>query len=72
MNLQQTQYDDLTSLRIFAKLDEVLSLLAAELNIDDKVKPMDHIYQPDCAPGSIVEEDVFLVPFDVVVVFAFF
>jgi hypothetical protein len=45
-------------------LDEVLTLLAAELDIADHVKPMCHVYQPDCAEGSIIEEDVVLVPFD--------
>jgi len=64
VNLQQTQHDELASLRIFAKLDEVFTLLAAELKITEKVKPMDHIYKPECAEGSVVEEDVFLVPFD--------
>lgn len=64
VNLQQTQYDELASLRIFAKLDEVFTLLATELGIAEKVKPMDVMYQPDCPEGSVVEEDVFLVPFD--------
>lgn len=64
VNLQQTQYDELTSLRIFAKLDEVFTLLAAELQISEKVKPMDHIHQPRCAEGTIIEEDVVLIPFD--------
>jgi len=51
-------------LRIFAKLDEVFNLLAAELEIAEKIKPMCQVYQPECAEGSIIEEDVFLVPFD--------
>merc|ERR1712070_97763 len=36
VNLQQTQYDELAALRIFAKLDDVLTLLAAELGIRKK------------------------------------
>jgi len=64
VNLQQTQYDELASLRIFAKLDDVLTLLAVELGIAGKVKPMDHTYKPDCPEGSVVQEDVVLVPFD--------
>jgi len=64
VNLQQTQYDDLAALRFFAKLDEVFTLLAVELGISEKVKPMSLAYQPQCADGSIVDEDVFLVPFD--------
>jgi len=64
VNLQQTPYDDSTALRIFAKIDDVMELLAEELGIADMVMPMDHAYEPCCADGSIVEEDVFLVPFD--------
>jgi hypothetical protein len=64
VNLQQTPYDELTSLRIYAKLDDVMSLLARELGIVDLVKPMDHNHRPECAEGSVVEDDVFLVPFD--------
>lgn len=64
INLQQTQYDGLSSLRIFAKLDDVMTLLAAELGIIDQVLPMDHTYKPDFAEGSVVDDDVFLVPFD--------
>lgn len=64
VNLQQTPYDELTALRIFAKLDDVMKLLASELGISDMVKPMDHVHEPECAAGSVVEEDVFLVPFD--------
>eukprot|EP00930_Biecheleria_cincta_P084849 TRINITY_DN74280_c0_g1_i1.p1 TRINITY_DN74280_c0_g1~~TRINITY_DN74280_c0_g1_i1.p1 ORF type:complete len:504 (-),score=87.57 TRINITY_DN74280_c0_g1_i1:306-1817(-) len=64
VNLQQTQYDKLASLRIFARLDEVFSLLATELGIAHKVRSMDSDYQPKCPEGSVVEEDIFLVPFD--------
>merc|ERR1719473_1946963 len=64
VNLQQTPYDAQTTLRIFAKVDEVMELLAVELGIDGLVKPMDHVEAPQAAPGSEVDEDVFLVPFD--------
>merc|ERR1719198_2794168 len=64
VNLQQTPYDDLCALRIFAKLDEVLDLLAVELGISEQVKPMDHVYRPRPAEGSVIEEDVYWVPFD--------
>mmetsp|Transcript_10899 Transcript_10899/g.19421 ORF Transcript_10899/g.19421 Transcript_10899/m.19421 type:complete len:506 (-) Transcript_10899:119-1636(-) len=64
VNLQQTQYDHLASLRIFAKLDEVFALLAVEMGIAEKVKPPDLVYQPQCADRSVIEEDVFWVPFD--------
>jgi len=64
VNLQQTQYDGLSQLRIFGKLDQVMTMLAEELGISDKVKPTGHVYTPQCAEGSVVKEDVFLVPFD--------
>jgi len=64
VNLQQTQYDEHASLRIFAKLDDVFTLLAAELGIAERVKPMDHMHVPHCQEGSSIDEDVFLVPFD--------
>lgn len=65
VNLQQTPYDELCSLRIFAKIDRVMELLAEELQIAERVKPMDQpLHLPVLAEGSFVEEDVFLVPFD--------
>jgi len=64
VNLQQTQYDELSQLRIFGKLDQVMTMLAEDLGIADKVKPSGHVYTPQCAEGSVVAEDVFLVPFD--------
>lgn len=65
VNLQQTPYDELCSLRIFAKIDRVMELLAEELGIAGKVKPVDApLHQPALAEGSLVEEDVFRVPFD--------
>jgi len=64
VNLQQTPYDHLTSLRIFAKIDTVMELLAEELEISNFVRPMNEAFVPQCLEGSIVEEDVFLVPFD--------
>merc|ERR1719478_1672050 len=33
VSLQQTQYDSISSLRIFAKIDQVMEMLAAELDI---------------------------------------
>lgn len=64
VNLQQTPYDELSTLRIFATIDAVMELLAEELDIVAQVRAMDHIYTPSLADGSLIEEDVFLVPFD--------
>jgi NAD-dependent SIR2 family protein deacetylase len=64
VNLQQTQYDECCSLRIFAKIDDVMKLLAKELGIEKEVSSMDARYEPDLEDGAFVEDDVFLVPFD--------
>lgn len=64
VNLQQTPYDGECALRIFAPIDTVMELLAQELGIRDRVRPMDHLHRPDLAADSQVEEDVFRVPFD--------
>jgi NAD-dependent SIR2 family protein deacetylase len=59
VNLQRTQFDALCNLRIFAKLDVVLEMLAVELGVEPSGE-----YTPTVAPGSLVHEDVFVVPFD--------
>jgi NAD-dependent SIR2 family protein deacetylase len=64
INLQQTPYDDDCALRIFGKADDVMSLLAEELAITSRVQPMSHVHVPCVDPAAVVEEDVFLVPFD--------
>lgn len=64
VNLQQTPYDDWCSLRIFAKCDDVMGLLAQALGISGNVQPMGSVYAPRPAPGSQLAEDVFSVPFD--------
>jgi NAD-dependent SIR2 family protein deacetylase len=64
VNLQHTQYDAHCSLRIYAKIDDVMELLAAELGISNVVRPMDAKYEPDLAENSIVADDVLSVPFD--------
>lgn len=62
INLQQTPYDDGCALRIFAKADEVLQMLATELQLTPK--PLDHEYMPQLADGAYIAEDVMRVPFD--------
>lgn len=64
VNLQQTPYDELCTLRIFATIDIVMELLAEELGISANVRHIDHVYVPSLPKGALVEEDVFLVPFD--------
>jgi len=59
VNLQRTQYDELSNLRIFAKLDTVFAMLAEELGVEPAAE-----YSPTIAAGSAVGEDQFLVPFD--------
>jgi len=64
VNLQQTPYDGECSLRLFAKIDDVLERLADELQIAERVRPMDHAFVPAVAEGALLEEDVVRVPFD--------
>merc|ERR1719440_902226 len=42
VSLQQTQYDSLASLRIFARIDQVMDLLAAELQLQVPEPPAHH------------------------------
>lgn len=63
VNLQQTPYDDCASLRIFAKTDEVFTLLAKQLELTT-VKDDDAVYRPRVPAGRQLGEDVFLIPFD--------
>jgi len=64
VNLQKTPYDEGCSLRIFARIDDVLEQLAHELNIGDKVKPMEAAFTPHLAEGALVAEDIVRIPFD--------
>ena len=64
INLQQTPYDGQSSLRIFGRVDDVMLLLSSELGIASTVRPAGHVYQPDVAAGSMIDEDVFQIPFD--------
>lgn len=64
INLQQTAHDGESALRIFGKLDDVLSLLADELGLSHTIKPMDTEYHPNICKGCLIDEDVFQVPFD--------
>mmetsp|Transcript_6014 Transcript_6014/g.7795 ORF Transcript_6014/g.7795 Transcript_6014/m.7795 type:complete len:426 (-) Transcript_6014:63-1340(-) len=52
INLQETPYDDTCALRIFGKIDDVMMLLAEELEITSLMNPMDYIHIPSFAPHS--------------------
>eukprot|EP00300_Choanocystis_sp_HF-7_P007828 c15538_g1_i1.p1 GENE.c15538_g1_i1~~c15538_g1_i1.p1 ORF type:complete len:200 (-),score=40.46 c15538_g1_i1:23-622(-) len=54
INLQQTQYDNLCSLRIFSTLDHAFGLLTGQLGI----------VVPETAPRIEFSEHVFSVPYD--------
>ena len=63
VNLQETQYDRLCSLRIFAKIDDVMHLLAQELEIDKKRYTKVPMYLPQVEKKSW-ETQTFQVPYD--------
>merc|ERR1711916_356965 len=55
ISLQQTQYDDIAGLRIFAKIDDVFALLMKELEISttDTTIPQKNYSIPETLPGKI-------------------
>lgn len=61
ISLQRTQYDEISSLRIYAKIDEVMAMLAKEMRLH--VKPQS-LYVPNVPLKYIVEPDVYRVPYD--------
>merc|ERR1719461_2055889 len=61
VGLQRTQYDNICSLRIFARIDEVVALLARELNL---TIPGPKVYVPQIPPEFIHGPDQFIVPYD--------
>jgi hypothetical protein len=60
INLQQTSFDAHSTLRIFAKLDDVMALLAIELGLE----PLNNVYTPHLPDGALVGPDQFRIPFD--------
>eukprot|EP00854_Cymbomonas_tetramitiformis_P020999 gene20999-25196_t len=62
VNLQQTPYDEHSSLRIFSKIDTVMELLAVKLGLS--FPGQDYVHVPEVAPDAKLQQDVFLVPFD--------
>lgn len=61
MNLQQTPYDHRAALRIYAKCDDIMKMLIEELALE--VLPMDSIRAGNAAEGSMLEPDVYSIPF---------
>jgi hypothetical protein len=61
ISIQQTVVDHLCALRIFAKLDDVMTLLSEMMGI---LIPPDVDYRPDFYEKQISENDVFEVPYD--------
>lgn len=62
VGLQRTQLDDICSLRIYAKIDTVIALLARELNI---AVPSYMPYVPDIPEEAIVGPEQYKIPYDI-------
>lgn len=61
VSLQRTQYDETSSLRIYAKIDEVMAMLAKEMSLH---VPAQSMYKPNLDANCVVANDVFRVPYD--------
>merc|ERR1711978_844080 len=61
IGLQQTQYDSIARLRIYARIDEVMSLLIEEMGY--KLPPCVN-YKPNVPEEAIVAPLVYRVPYD--------
>jgi len=61
VGLQQTVYDEGCSLRIYAKIDEVMALVANELNM---TIPVWNGYQPSIPQNCIVAPDIYRIPYN--------
>ena len=67
ISLQRTYFDDVCALRIFGRLDEVLDLLAVHMELQVDTPQECAAKTRDAAvvdPAYQVQEDVFLVPYD--------
>jgi NAD-dependent SIR2 family protein deacetylase len=66
IGLQRTQHDAMASLRIFARLDDCMRLLAAELELTSLMPAEGFLYTlPSTLPASqVLGNDVYLVPYN--------
>ena len=62
ISLQQTQFDHLATLRIFAPIQKVMHLLLKELDITSNIDTTT-ARKLDVATELTIEEDVYLVPY---------
>lgn len=64
INLQRTPYDSSSSLRIYAKIDDVMELLLKELDVAMPSGEDHKIYQlPELKPEEMIEEDVYVLKY---------
>jgi len=61
IGLQQTQYDNIARLRIYSRIDEVMSLLMQELNF---TIPPCGAYKPNIPEEAVVKQLCYRVPYD--------
>ena len=61
IGLQQTQYDNICSLKIYGLIDEVMQLLAIEMNLDINIR---NSYQLKIPKNNHIPKDTFIVPYD--------
>lgn len=61
IGLQQTQYDNISRLRIYARIDEVMSLLMEEMKL--KIPPCGP-YKPNIPEEAVVKPLCYRVPYD--------
>lgn len=64
ISLQQTQYDNISALRIFATIDDVMILLSQELELGVEKGDVGLYSIPESLDSMKVDEDVFLIPYD--------
>jgi NAD-dependent SIR2 family protein deacetylase len=60
VSIQSTQYDNLSCLRIFSRIDDVMDLLANELSLEVNFGD----YVPNIPENNKLEDDIYLIPFD--------
>jgi len=64
ISLQQTDLDSIASLRIFAKIDDVMQLLAKKMSLSVPKKSTMYDWPAHRSAKAVLAEDVFQVPYD--------